>query len=146
MLAPAGNRHAPFSCSFGALPWITLWMPLNLDEVCVVHQAPDQVVWNFISSKSFVRASLVSQVQQHTGEVWGRLLSDACGALLLWADLTCLVKFESQYRPRDLPLKWKSQKGADNRNFTAEELDWPVLCLCCWYGDSDGSGDLPSLF
>lgn len=51
--------------------------PLNFEEVCIVHQAPDRVVWDFISSKSFVIASLVSQVQQDTSEVWRRFLSRA---------------------------------------------------------------------
>lgn len=123
--------------------------PLNFEEVCIVHQAPDQVVWDFISSRSFVIGSLVSQVQQDTREVWRRLLSMIhVGGLLLRADPTSyLVKSESWLRPRDLPLKWKSQKGADNITFTAaERLDWKVVCLCCWYGDSSGSGDLSSVF
>lgn len=122
--------------------------PLNFEEVCIVCQAPDRVVWDVISSRSFVIGSLVSQVQQDTSQgLEDASLYDACGRLLRADPTSYLVKSESQLRPRGLPLKWKSPKGAGITNFTAaESLDWTVVCLCGWYGDSSGSGDLPTVF
>lgn len=108
------------------LRWSCCECPLNFEDVCIVHQAPDRVVWDFISSKSFVIASLVSQGQQDTSEVWRRFLSTAAAqgrSRFLFSQLWEPV--ESQRAA----TKVEKQKGADSTKFAAaRSLDW-TLCV-----------------
>lgn len=124
--------------------------PLNFEEVRIVHQAPDQVVWGFISSRSFVIASPVSPVQQDTGEVWRRFLS-------LWCMSGAAAEGPSRFFFSTVWEAVKTQRAATNEEkpkrswqhklySSLRALTGGSVCLCCWHGDSSGSGDLPSVF
>lgn len=112
--------------------------PLNFEEVCIVHQAPDRVVWDFISSKSFVIASLVSQVQQDTSEVWRRFFSRAAAqgqSHFLFSQVWELVKTQ-----RAATKVEKPKRSWQHKVYCSSE-PW-LDCLCVFVADMGTALDL----